>query len=447
MTQLQTDDIRHLLRRTGFSPSESEVANFSGLSRERAVDVIIQMAKQNQTKEPLPSFISGPVPIAANKLQTQEERQEQRRQQIAEGQDLKRWWLWEMLTTPNPLAERMTLFWHNHFATSQQKVIRSLAMWHQHQTLRQNALGSFGTMLHAMVRDPALLIYLDNANNRKNAPNENLARELLELFTLGEAGAGGGYTEQDVKEAARALTGFSFEPDTGEFTLRRGIQDTGVKTVLGKSGNFDGNGLVDVLLAQTQTPRHIVRKLWLEFVSPQPSEAVITRLAADFAKRSYDLSQLLRDLLLTDSFWQAANRGTLIKSPIDLLVGSARQFQFAVSEPQQLLTRSAQLGQNLLVPTNVKGWPGGNQWINATTLLERKRTTEQIFTQGIGMKWNAEGWLSAFGSRADSVPNEAAAEKIHRAMLALSPVQAVPAGTVGAAYVRALTLDPAYQLK
>jgi uncharacterized protein (DUF1800 family) len=292
-----------------------------------------------------------------------------------------------------------------------------------------------------------MLIYLDNANNRKDAPNENLGRELLELFSLGEASTGGGYTERDIKEAARALTGYSIEPETGEFVLRPRIQDTGSKTILGKTGNFDGDGLVDVLLAQPQTARHIVRKLWLEFVSPTPKEAVVSRIGVDFAKSGYDISVALRALLLSDDFWASYNRGALIKSPIDLLVGAARQFQFAVSEPQQLLTRAAQLGQNLLMPPNVKGWPGGTAWINATTLLERKRTTEQIFTQGSGVKYDTELWLSAYGARPDSVPDDAAKDKIHTAMLALPPAQAVPAGTVGSAYIRALTLDPVFQLK
>jgi uncharacterized protein (DUF1800 family) len=447
MTPLSPLDSRHLLTRVGFTPSHAEVNLFAGPSREAAVDKILQTAQANQTKEPIPAFVSAPPPTPPRDLKTQEERQEQRRLQIREGQDLKQWWIWEMLTTPNPLAERMTLFWHNHFATSQQKVVRSQAMWQQHQLLRTQALGSFAKLLHGIVHDPAMLIYLDNANNRKDAPNENLARELLELFALGEASAGGGYTERDIKEAVRALTGFSIESDTGAFVLRPRIQDTGSKTILGKTGNFDADGLVDLLLAQPQTARYIVRKLWREFVSPTPKEAVVNLIAIDFAKSGYDILVALRSLLLGADFWASDNRGALIKSPIDLLVGAARQFQFAVSEPQQLLARSAQLGQNLLMPPNVKGWPGGAQWINATTLLERKRTTEQIFTQGIGMKYDSERWLAAYGARPDSVPDSTAKDKIHAAMLALTPTQAVPAGTVGAAYVRALTLDPVFQLK
>ena len=447
MNQLTESDVRHLLGRVGFTPSQAEVQIFVGQSAVRTVEQLIESAKKNQPKEATPAFVTAPPPPPARDLKTQEERQEQRRAQIREGFDIKVWWMWEMLTSPNPLAERMTLFWHNHFATSQQKVVRSQLMWRQHQWLRSQALGNFAAMLHGIIRDPAMLIYLDNANNRKDAPNENLARELLELFSLGEASTGGGYTERDIKEAARSLTGFSFEPETSQFMFRPRIHDNGQKTVLGQTGNFDGDTLIDVILAQPQTARYIVTKLWLEFVSPTPNLVMITKVADAFRQSGYDISVALQLLLLSDDFWAASNRGSLIKSPIDLLVGVARQFQFAVSQPDVLINRAAGLGQNLLMPPNVKGWPGGVQWINATSLLERKRTTEQIFTVGIGMVFDTEKWLAHYGARPDSEPDTPSKIKLAHAMLALPPTQNVPAGTVGAAYIRALTLDPVFQLK
>jgi uncharacterized protein (DUF1800 family) len=415
----------------------------------------LQGAQQSKTQQPIPAFVSGSTFTPPGQLKTQEERQEQRRTQILEGYEIKQWWLWEMLTTSHPLAERMTLFWHNHFATSQQKVVRSMAMWNQHQLLRANALGSFATMLHGMVRDPALLAYLDNANSRKEAPNENLARELLELFTLGEASTSKAYSEADIKEAARALTGYSIEPDTGAFVFRPRIHDTGSKTIFGKTGNVDGDGLVDLILTEPQTARYIVGKLWLEFVSPTPNPAVIAKAADAFRQGKYDVSAALRVLLLSDEFWAASNRGSLIKSPIDLLVGVARQFQFAISQPDVLVNRSAGLGQNLLMPPNVKGWPGGAQWINATTLLERKRTTEQIFSIGnnmnassLGMSFDRERFLNQYGATVEREPDASAKQKLASAMFATAqPSHVVPAGTVGSAYIRALTLDPVFQLK
>ena len=458
MQILNAADVRHLLVRIGFTPSEAELQPFVGMASKTAIDRILAAARQNKTTEALPAFIAISTFTPQRELKTQEERQAQRRTQILEGVSLKQWWLWEMLTTKNPLAERMTLFWHNHFATSQQKVVRSMAMWNQHQLLRTNALGSFATMLRGIVVDPAMLIYLDNANSRKEAPNENLARELLELFTLGEASTSKAYSEADIKEAARALTGYSIEPETGAFVFRPRIHDTGNKTIFGQTGNFDGEGLVNLILTQPNTAnsaaRYIVTKLWLEFVSPTPNPSAIAKAADAFRQSGYDVSVALRVLLLCDDFWASGNRGSLIKSPIDLLVGVARQFQFSISQPGVLVNRSAGLGQNLLVPPNVKGWPGGVQWINATSLLERKRTTEQIFSIGnsmnassLGMSFDAEKWLRHYDAKPDSEPTAASQAKIADAMLALAPTHAIPSGTVGSAYIRALTLDPVFQLK
>ncbi len=455
MQVLSEESVRHLLVRTGFTPSLAELQPFVGMASEAAVDRILIAAQQNKTTGALPAFIAASTFTPPRELKTQEERQAQRRTQILEGVDMKQWWLWEMLTTPQPLAERMTLFWHNHFATSQQKVVRSMAMWNQHQLLRANALGSFATMLRGVVVDPAMLIYLDNANSRKEAPNENLAREFLELFTLGEASTSKAYSEADIKEAARALTGYSIEPETGAFVFRPRIHDTGNKTIFAQTGNVDGEGLVNLILAQSQTARYIVTKLWLEFVSPTPNLAVIAKAADAFRQSSYDVSTALRVLLLCDDFWAAGNRGSLIKSPIDLLVGVARQFQFSISQPDVLMNRAAGLGQNLLNPPNVKGWPGGVQWINATSLLERKRTTEQIFSIGnnmnassLGMSFDREKFLNQYGATSEREPEPAAKVKLAGAMLATAQTtHDVPAGTVGSAYIRALTLDPAFQLK
>ena len=284
-----------------------------------------------------------------------------------------------MIESPAPLKERMTLFWHNHFATSQQKVNRSQMMWRQQQILRADALGSFSALLHNVAKDPAMLIYLDGANSRKEAPNENFAREVMELFTLGEATHGGNYTEQDIKEAARAFTGWGIERDEQVFKFRPAFHDETVKTILGRTGNFNGDEALDILLDQPAAARFLVGKLWREFVSPMPDEAQVTRIAARFKAGDYSISGALNDLLMTEAFWAPANRGSLVKSPIDLVVGTVRQFNFSYTDALPFALKAAQLGQNLLVPPNVKGWPGQNDWINATTLLERKRFTEQLF--------------------------------------------------------------------
>src|SRR5450432_4935955 len=235
------------------------------------------------------------------------------KQQVREGLDLRGWWVEEMLATPSPLTERMTLFWHNHFVSSQQKVKLAELMYRQNVTLRANALGNFGVLLHAIGRDPAMVIYLDSAQNRKGTPNENFAREVMELFTLGE----GNYTEQDVKEAARAFTGWSLDRTSGQFVFRRFIHDDGVKTVLGRTGNLDGDQVLDILLAQPATAEFVTSKLWREFVSPDPDPREVRRIAQLFRSSNYDIKVALRALLTCDAFWAPENRGTLVKSPVE----------------------------------------------------------------------------------------------------------------------------------
>ena len=249
-TQMTPQQARHLLVRTGFSPTQADVDAISGKNAQRVVADLIAQAQAAKPLHAPPDFVSQPPPTPFGLLKSKDEQQAARQQQLREGVEFKAWWMREMLETPSPLAERMTLFWHNHFATSQQKVIRSQAMWRQQQLFRSNALGSFSTLLHGIAKDPAMLVYLDGANSRREAPNENFAREVMELFTLGEATQGGGYTEQDIKEVARAFTGWSVERDDFSFKFRRAAHDIGSKTVLGRSGFFDGDDVLDILLAQ-----------------------------------------------------------------------------------------------------------------------------------------------------------------------------------------------------
>lgn len=503
---LTADEARHLLGRSGFAPTPMEVDALTGMSADRAVADMLVAARRASPAHPPPAFVSEPPPIPANLLKTREEQAAVREQQFREGLEVKTWWMREMLTSRTPLAERMTLFWHSHFATSQQKVIRSQAMWNQHQTLRTHALGNFRSLVHAMARDPAMLVYLDGAGSRKDAPNENFAREVMELFTLGEATQSarglGGYTEQDIREAARAFTGWSVDRRDFSFVNRPAFHDTGTKTVLGRSGPLDGDAVLDILLAQPAAARFVTGKLWKELVSPAPQNAAEQReldaIGARFRDSGYDIAVAVQGLLLSDAFWAAANRGTLVKSPIDLVVGTVRQFGFGATELVPFVVKSAQLGQNLLAPPNVKGWPGHTQWIDATTLLERKRFTEQLFRavelraesrmrpiafppagevmgtgadaglrqvnrqglpvrgrdgllrvgQGLAkLSFDPDAWLAHYGGHADRVPTEAVRFRIEHALLPLPPTQTVPEGSVGVAYLRALTLDPAYQLK
>src|SRR6185436_14291127 len=225
------DGARHLLNRTSFAASPRDIDAYSKLTREQAADRLLAAASRSRTVTAVPSWVNEPfLSVRRRQAMTQEERQLARREMLQRNFELQSWWVGEMLVTPSPRAEKMTLFWHNHFVSSEQKVRSPQLMYRQHLLLRRAALGSFREMLHAVARDPAMVIYLDTASNRKGQPNENFARELMELFTLGE----GNYGERDIKEAARAFTGWSIDPDRGEFVFRSAVHDEGVKTVLGR---------------------------------------------------------------------------------------------------------------------------------------------------------------------------------------------------------------------
>ena len=474
-THMTPQQARHLLVRTGFAPRQAEVDKFAGKSAPAAVADIVNAALNNKPKYPPPDFAGQPPPKPQSQLKTVDERQEHRREQNAQGVDMKAWWLREMLETPNPLAERMVLFWHNHFATSQQKVVSALAMWRQHQQFRTNALGNFASMLHAIGRDPAMLVYLDAANSRREAPNENFAREVMELFTLGEATQGGNYTEQDIKEVARAFTGWSVDREDFSYKYRGSAHDIFSKTILGKVGLFDGDDALDIMLAQPACGEFIIGKLWKEFVSPLPDAAEVKRIAKRFKDSNYAIQTALIDLFLSDAFWTDANRGSLIKSPVDLVVGTIRQFEFTYSDVMPFVLKTSQLGQNLLMPPNVKGWPGYTDWINATTLLERKNFSQQLFRtvelrsngqanpqtrrdmgrQGMvrasksvaTITFDPDAFLTGYGGHTDREPNSSVKTTLAGVLLASKATQNIADGTVGVAYLKALTLDPAYQLK
>ncbi len=372
------DDARHLLNRTSFAAQVSEINEFGKLTRAEAVDRLLAETRR-QASYPPPAW-SQTYERAYRPEMTQEERMKANRRELVErGLELRTWWVAEMLSTPSPFTERMTLFWHSHFATSQQKSRSATLMYRQNVLFRKYSTGNFAAMLREVGKDPAMLIYLDGAQNRKGAPNENFAREVMELFTLGE----GHYTEQDVKEAARAFTGWSLDGDTGEFRFRRAIHDDGVKKVLGQEGRFNGDDMITLLLQQPATGEFIVGKLWREFVSPDANgaanAAAVKKLAADWRAANYEIKPLLRELLLSDAFWAPENRAVLVKSPVDLVIGSLRQFRFSVEDPAPFAVILRQLGQDLFNPPNVKGWPGGEAWLNTTTLLARKGFLNRLF--------------------------------------------------------------------
>ena len=372
---LSYDDARHLLARTGFGPREAEVRSYTGLSRDAAVERLLATARTTAvTALPGPLLAQGPLRPRGAPDATPEDRKAFVQEQVEQGLLLRGWWIEEMLMTPSPLTERMTLFWHNHFVSAQPKVRVTRLMATQNATLRAHALGNFGTLLHAIAHDPAMILYLDGAQNRKGAPNENFAREVMELFTLGE----GRYAEADVKEAARAFTGWSLDRETGSFMFRRFLHDDGVKTIFGKSGRFDGDDVLDLLLARPETAEFITTKLWREFVSPDPDAREIARIARRFRDSRYDIKVALGELLRSDAFFAPENRGMLVKSPVELVVGTLRQLQIAPEAGLPFALAVAGMGQNLFSAPNVKGWPGGEAWINSNTLLARKQFLDRL---------------------------------------------------------------------
>jgi uncharacterized protein (DUF1800 family) len=278
-------------------------------------------------------------------------------------------WLYRMIFTPHPLRERMTLFWHDHFATSNAKVNNLALMWRQNTLLRRHALGSFPELLKAMDSDPAMLLWLDCASNRKAHPNENYAREVMELFTLGR----GKYTEQDIQEAARAFTGSFVRSDRFRFEAEQ--HDEGDKTVLGRTGRFRADDVADILLEQPACAEFLAGKLFRLFVSEtdEPSPELLAPLAESFRAAGYDVSVPVRMILSSRLFYDPAMRRRRVKSPVELAVGTVRALEITAPtvSADALAEACERMGQALFAPPSVAGWDGGAAWINTTSSLAR----------------------------------------------------------------------------
>jgi uncharacterized protein (DUF1800 family) len=281
---------------------------------------------------------------------------------------LKAWWVYRMLFGPDPLGERLTLLWHDHFATSNVKVGSLAAMRRQNEVLRRNARAPFAELLNALVRDPALLVWLDAPANRKGHPNENLARELMELFTLGI----GHYTEGDVKEAARALTGWTVVDDQFRATPSR--HDDDEKTILGKTGRWSGDDLVKMLLEQPAMAVRLATRLCGAFLGEGAVDApAVSALAEGLRAHELDIGWGVATILRSRAFFAAANLGTRVLDPLGFLAGAARALELLDPPPSTLVLAdwAARLGQDLFYPPNVGGWPGGRSWLTTRSLIGR----------------------------------------------------------------------------
>jgi hypothetical protein len=342
----------HLCRRAGFGAPRRELEEVVQLGPEGAVDRFLKV-DADRDAEYLELFDTVRRGLVAFQFPP----------------NLQGWWLFRMQREPFPLREKMTLFWHGHFATSFRKVEDLRFMHQQNETLRRGALGDFRDLVLAVSRDPAMIVWLDNQENRKGSPNENYARELMELFTLGE----GNYTERDVQEAARAFTGWHQED--GRFVFRREAHDFGRKTILGMSGNFDGADVVDIVLQQPQAKRFLAAKLLTYFVAPDPAEELIAEAAQALADCNLEMRWFVRTLLMSKAFYAPESLYSKIKSPVEFAVGALRDLD-AVAPGQELAELMAPMGQELFAPPSVKGWDGERDWISSNAWLARGRFAE-----------------------------------------------------------------------
>lgn len=354
------EKVKHLYWRAGFGLSPTEWQAKQNWSIQQAVDDLFSEARSVKPI-PIPALLLDAESRKMMDKQDLKELIKQQRQQVGQiGVE----WL-ERMANPaeSALLERMSFFWHGHFAT-QIKAGKSAAL--QLNAIRTHALGNFRDLLLAIAKDPAMIRFLNNQQNRKDSPNENFAREVMELFTLGR----GNYTEQDIKESARAFTGWS-STLTGEFIFRAGQHDFGSKTFFGKTGNFNGEDIIDLILEKREAANFITRKIYRYFVNEKVNESIIHDLAKQFYDNDYHIGKLMRSIFESDWFYDSKNVGAKIKSPIDFLAGTMRTLQAEFQNKQTLIFLQRALGQLLFDPPNVAGWSGGKNWIDNATLMLR----------------------------------------------------------------------------
>lgn len=368
---------QHLMWRAGFGPAVEQLGDLSQFSPKQFYKGLVKASDKkpeyiNVADDYLQGLYMG---IEETGRQQKKELDKDQRKMIQQKsrediRNLNLYWLKEMVNSGAQLREKMSFFWHGHFAC------RNLNVFYQQgllDVIRRNAMGNFGDLLKEVSKSAAMLNFLNNQQNRKDHPNENFAREVMELFTLGR----GNYTEHDIKEAARAFTGWGSTPK-GEFMFRRFQHDDGGKTVLGKTGNFDGDEVLNILLEQKQTAKFISQKIYKFFVNEQPDAEKIEWLADRFYKSNYDIGKLLEDMFTSEWFYDEKNVGAKIKSPVELLVGIQRMLPMKLENEEALMLLQRVLGQLLFYPPNVAGWPGGKAWIDSSSLMMRMRISKLI---------------------------------------------------------------------
>ncbi len=394
----------HLLERAGFGGSPEEIRRLAEMSPREAVSKLVDYESIDSSAltdfdesgmwdagmDPFPPSRAEAVRIAREQgsslgVDVLPEGSSRRlqpvvdkffyglRADVLETRRLALWWADRMVKTPRPLEEKMTFFWHGHFATSEVKTRDYRMMLVQNRVLRAGAAGNFRDLLLGIMRDPAMLVYLDNGENVKDHPNENFGRELLELFTMGV----GNYSEQDIREASRAFTGWT--NDVLDFQFDADQHDAGPKEFLGRKGKFGGEQIVDIILAQPVTAEFIAAKIYRFFVREEISDLTQVALGKVLRDADYELKPLLKTIFLSRDFYSKSAVATQIKSPVQLFVSTYRKLGLAIAPTVPDFNQlSGGLGQTLLYPPNVAGWAGGRTWITPATLLERGNAMRDI---------------------------------------------------------------------
>ncbi|HEU5316864.1 MAG TPA: DUF1800 domain-containing protein [Chloroflexota bacterium] len=354
--------LSHLLRRAAFGADPATLDEYERLGLNGAVERLLDVS---DGEEDLDKRLVG-LGLDRRKLG-----------------DLQRWWLLRMAYTQHPLREKMILFWHGLLTSGSAKVGLPNPtpqnpnpphyLLDQHTFFRAHALDTYGSILSGIARDPAMMIWLDAQTNNKNRPNENFARELMELFTIGADG----FAETDVREVARAFTGRAL--DNGRYVFRPTNFDTGIKTVLGKSGAFKGDDVLELLAAHPRTAERLARRLWSHFAFPNPTERDVRPLVAAYVRTNGSVAEMLRVMFKSPEFYSPRAYRSLVKGPVDYVVGMIRSFKVTVGGAN-LPGVTTRMGQALFNPPNVAGWPGGVNWLNTTTWVERVNFANHVVT-------------------------------------------------------------------
>ena len=430
MGKLGFDEARHLVARTGIGVEWDTIMRYQNLTRQQAIEHLLSHRDMRLPAPPGMSPWHKMLSLRGNMRRKKMIKRISR----GEGKKLQDWWVKHLIATRSPFLERMTLFWHNHFPSSIKKTTQASMLHQQNLRLRVNSLGNFGQMLHDISKDPAMLLYLDGYVSTKDEPNENFSRELLELFTIGL----GHYSENDMREAARAFTGWGIDDRSGRFTFRAEDHDNGVKTFLGKRGNFKGEDIINILLKHPRTAERIAEKMWHEFISiSRPDTRITKQWAHTFKSSNYDISTLLRAVLTSKSFWDKRNRGALIKSPIELTIGTLRALPYSLKHTD--LTHNLNImGQAVFAHPSVKGWTGGKTWISTQSILRRNSMMTNLTSGNLNEKKNRGG----IAQKMPDIPPQ----HLREWLLAIPPLQKMPTKPGKQRLARAFVLDPAYQV-